>query len=186
MTLEKDGRIINAMYFGVAPADLGFYVGDTVDLLFNLEINDYKNVQSEQLNVKDARIAKSKTDAIEHIHRRYEEVRAGGAYLTAENFLPTRDDCAMVYTYLRKEYRNGNNSCGTEYTLKVLNSEHNCNMNYVKIKYIFEILNELKICDIFERHKDEYVYEVNFVANKTSIDKSSILKKLKSQCADRS
>ena len=50
---------------------------------------------------------------------------------------------------------------------------------------IFEILNELKICDVREIRKDEYVYEVNFQANKTSIDKSSILKKLKSQCVDR-
>ncbi len=185
MTLEKNGKIINAMYFGVAPADLGFYMGDTVDVLFNLDINDYKNIQSEQLNVRDARIAKTKTDAIKHIQRRYEEVRAGGAYLSSEDFLPTREDCAIVYTYLRKSYRSGMDSCSTFYTLKTLNAEQGCNINYVKIKYIFEIFNELKICDIRERFKDEYVFEVNFQANKTSIDKSSILKKLRSQCLDR-
>ena len=185
MTLEKDGKIINAMYFGVAPADLGFYMGDTVDVLFNLDINDYKNVQSEQLNIRDARIAKSKTDAIKHIQQRYEEVRAGGSYISSEDFLPTREDCAVVYTYLRKSYRSGMDSCSTLYTLKTLNSEPGCNINYVKIKYIFEIFNELKICDIRERFKDEYVFEVNFQANKTSIDKSSILKKLRSQCSDR-
>ena len=117
--------------------------------------------------------------------RRYEEVRSGGTYTVAENCLPTRDDCAAVYTYLRREYRNGQCSCGIDFTLKVLGYEQNRQINYVKLKYIFEILNELKICDIIERRKDEYVYEVNFQANKTSIDKSSILKKLRSQCIDR-
>ena len=185
LTIEKDGKIINAMYFGMAPADLNFYIGDTIDVLFNLEINDYKNVQSEQLNVRDARIAKSLVDEVERIHRRYDEVRSGGAHTVSENFIPTRDDCATVYTYLRREYRNGQCVCDVDFALKVLNHENNRNINYVKLKYIFEIFNELKICDVIERRKDEYVYEVNFQANKTSIDKSSILKKLKSQCTDR-
>ena len=185
MTLEKNGKYINAMYFGVAPIDLGFFVGDKIDLLFNLDINDYKNVLSEQLTVRDARIAKSCTDVIEHAHRRFEEVRAGGTHTSEEDFVPTREDCAIVYTYLRREYRNGQYSCDLDFTLKLINQECGGKMNYVKLKYIFEILNELKICDIREGRRDEYVYEVNFQANKTSIDKSSILKKLKSQCADR-
>ena len=148
-------------------------------------MNDYRNTLSEQLTVRDARVAKSSTDAIKEAHSRYEEVRAGGSYKSEENFLPTRDDCAAVYTYLRREYRNGQCRCDLDYALKVINQECGGKMNYVKLKYIFEIFNELKICDIRESRKDEYFYEVNFQANKTSIDKSSILKRLRSQCADR-
>lgn len=186
MTLEKDGKLINAMYFGIAPLDLGFFAGDKVDVLFNLDINDYRNILSEQLTVRDARIAKSRTDEAKRLRRRYDEVRAGGSYYTAEDFLPSRADCAAVYTYLRREYRNGRCSCDTELTLKILSHDESVSINYVKLKYIFEIFNELKICDVIERKRDQYDYEVNFQANKTSIDKSSILKKLRSQCCDRS
>ena len=185
MTLEKDGKFINAMYFGVAPLDLGFFVGDKIDVLFNLDVNDYRNTLSEQLTVRDARIAKSSTDAIKRAKDRYEDVRAGGSYKSSEDFLPSRDDCAVVYTYLRREYRNGQCRCHLDYALKAINQECGGKMNYVKLKYIFEILNELRICDIRETRSDEYFYEVNFQANKTSIDKSSILKRLKSQCTDR-
>jgi single-stranded-DNA-specific exonuclease len=185
MTVEKDGKYINAMYFGVAPLDLGFFVGDKIDILFNLDVNDYRNTLSEQLTVRDARIAKSSTDAIKRSKSRYEEVRAGGSYRIDEDFLPSRDDCAAVYTYLRREYRNGQCRCIVDYALKAINHECGGKMNYVKLKYIFEIFNELKICDIRESRNDEYFYEVNFQANKTSIDKSSILKRLRSQCADR-
>jgi hypothetical protein len=58
-------------------------------------------------------------------------------------------------------------------------------INYVKLKYIFEIFNELQICDIVELDKDIYRFEVIFRAARTSIDKSAILKKLKTQCIDR-
>ena len=58
-------------------------------------------------------------------------------------------------------------------------------INYIKLKYIFEIFNELRICEISELDRDIYSFQVVFQANKTSIDKSAILKKLKSQCIDR-
>ena len=46
-------------------------------------------------------------------------------------------------------------------------------------------MNELKICRIEELEPDLYRFEVFFNAAKTSIEKSSILKKLKSRCSDR-
>ena len=46
-------------------------------------------------------------------------------------------------------------------------------------------MNELKICRVEEIEPDIYKFEVIFNAAKTSITKSSILKKLKSRCSDR-
>jgi len=70
--------------------------------------------------------------------------------------------------------------------LKLINGASEGNeINYVKLKYILRILNELKICEIEELNEDIYRFSVLFHATKTSIDKSSILKKLRSQCSDR-
>jgi hypothetical protein len=69
--------------------------------------------------------------------------------------------------------------------LKELNRAGEREINYVKLKYIFEIFNELQICDVEELDKDIYRFEVLFRATRTSIDKSAILKKLKTQCVDR-
>ena len=52
--------------------------------------------------------------------------------------------------------------------------------------YIIRILNELKICRIENITDDIFNFEVFFSASKTNIEKSSILKKLKAQCQDRS
>ena len=185
LLVEKDGRAITAMYFGISESALGFECGDTIDLLFNIDINDYKDVVSTQMIVRDARLAKEYTDKLAAEKTRYSQVRGGDQYAFAEDFLPSREDCARVYTFLRKEYRNGNSLTDTKGVLRAINQQGQPEINYVKLKYIFEILNELNICEIAELDRDIYSFEVIFKANKTSIDKSSILKKLRSQCLDR-
>lgn len=183
--LEKDGISINAMYFGIGEGMLGFDSGDVIDLLFNIDINDYKNVQSAQMIIRDARPAESYTKKLEADKRRYCEVKDGAKYSYADGFIPDRDDCSRVYTFLRKEYRSGNSLTDTKSVLRALNEDGGREINYVKLKYIFEIFNELQICDIVELDKDIYRFEVIFRATRTSIDKSAILKRLKSQCIDR-
>ena len=183
--LEKDGVGINAMYFGVGGASLGFECGDLIDIVFNLDINDYKNVQTVQLIIRDTRLAYTYTKRLEEEKSRYVQVKSGGEHSVAEDFVPTRDDCARVYTLLRKEYRTGNTLTDTKTVLKMLNQSGTKYINYVKLKYIFDIFNELQICSVSELGEDIYSFEVMFQASKTSIDKSALLKRLKAQCSDR-
>ena len=183
--LEKDGISINAMYFGVGAGMLGFESGDLIDVLFNVDLNDYKNVQSAQMIVRDARLSNTYTTNLLYQKSRFAQLRAGGNYRFDENFLPDREDCSRVYTHLRKEYRNGNSVTDTKNVLKALNGGEEREINYVKLKYIFEIFNELQICNITELDRDIYRFEVIFRATRTSIDKSAILKRLKTQCIDR-
>jgi hypothetical protein len=58
-------------------------------------------------------------------------------------------------------------------------------IGYIKMKYILRIFNELKICEVEEIDNDLYCFAIHFNASKTNIERSSILKKLKSQCRDR-
>ena len=69
--------------------------------------------------------------------------------------------------------------------IKLVNVYDRPQINYIKLKYILKIMNELKICSIEEIDNDIFKFEIYFNAAKTSIEKSSILKKLKSRCSDR-
>jgi single-stranded-DNA-specific exonuclease len=183
--LEKNGAAANAMFFGMGEGMLGFESGDLIDLLFNVDINDYKNVQTAQMIVRDAKLAESYSKRIENEKNRYNELRGGARYYSNEDFVPDRDDCSRVYTLLRREYRLGNSVTDIQSVLRDLNQGAQRQINYVKLKYIFEIFNELQICDIVELDKDIYRFQVIFRATRTSIDKSAILKRLKTQCIDR-
>ena len=104
----------------------------------------------------------------------------------AEDVIPDREDFATVYKLLRREYRHENSMTDRKTIMKQLSLLRDCKpINYIKLKYILRILNELKICEIEEIEDDIYRFSVIFNASKTSIDKSSILKKLKSRCTDR-
>ncbi len=185
LLLQKDGVSVTAMYFGVGGTLLGFDVGDTVDLLFNLDINDYKNVLSAQMLVRDVKISFAYAEQLLAEQKKYKEIHGGALFSESEDFIPDRDDCARVYTFLRREYRQENGSLDIRSIMREVNTPSVPVINYVKMKYILDILNELKICSIEEISNDIYRFEVIFRASKTSIEKSSILKKLKLQCKDR-
>ncbi len=185
LILERDGASVCGMYFGVSASELSFDVGDKIDLLFNLDINDYKNIRSVQMIIQDARLSENQERILFDGKRRYEEINAGAEYSPEEDVIPTRDDFAAVYTALRREYRMGTNVLDNRTIMKLVNSYDRPSINYIKLKYILRIMNELQICGIEEIDKDIYRFEIFFNATKTSIDKSSILKKLKSRCSDR-
>lgn len=176
---------MTGMYYGVGEIDLTVRTGDSVDVLFNVEINDYKNVQSVQMIVKDIRLSEQFVAHRNAEKERYEEIRRGADFLCRENVLPDRDDFARIYTLLRREFRAGNSVLDLATIMKMVNHSDEEPLNYIKCKYMLRILNELKICEIEELDSDIYRFHVFFHASKTSIEKSSILKKLKSQCKDR-
>ena len=185
LILEKDGISVSGMYFGVSASELGFEAGDRIDLLFNVDINDYNNVKSVQMIVQDARLSESYTKTVSDGRKRYEEICGGAMYTPEEDVIPTRDDFAAVYTVLRKEFRAGMSVLDCKTLIKLVNSYDRPEINYIKLKYILRIMNELKICSVEDIGDDIFKFEIFFNAAKTSIDKSSILKKLKSRCSDR-
>ncbi len=185
LLLEKDGICLTGMYYGVGEGALGFETGDTVDVFFNVEINDYKNVRTVQMIVKDIRLSEQFVKKMSDEKARYEAVAAGESFVMADDFIPDRSDFARVYTMLRREFRAGNSVLDLKTILKLVNHTDETPINYTKCKYILRILSEFNICEIEEIDTDLYRFAVLFRATKANIEKSSILKKLKSQCIDR-
>jgi hypothetical protein len=116
---------------------------------------------------------------------KYDRISAGETYRAEEDIIPTRDDFASVYVSLRHEFRSGVSIMDMRTILKLVNSSGAARINYVKLKYILRIMNELQICNVVEIDEDIFKFEFFFNTAKTNIEKSSILKKLKSQCVNR-
>lgn len=187
LLLTKDGKTVTAVYFGIAPTQLHVVVNERVDVLFQLNINEYQGERSLQMIVQDIRLAVSYVNEQKELHARYEELRGGATYDETEEpkIVPTREDFAIVYTYLRREFRQGNHVIPERALLAALENTEHGEINYIKLKFILRILEELNICGVTELEHGFYMFDVCFTASKTSIDKSSILRKLKSQCRRR-
>ena len=182
LVLLKDGMTFTAMYFGIGEGELSCVEGDVIDVLFNIDVNEYRGVRSVQLILHDIVSCKSFENKFAQDKARYDEIRTGEKYLPEEDILPDRDDFAKVYTVLRREFRVGVSVLDVREMLRLFESEAGSNINYIKLKFVLRILNELQICEIEEIDEDIYRFDIFFNANKTSIEKSSILKKLRGQC----
>ena len=180
LILEKDGISMVAVWFGTEHTSIPFEIGDRLDVMFQLNINEFQNVTSLQMIVQDIQLSKVYEESFMDAWERYEKIRAGAPITADEDVIPTRQDMACVYTLLRREYQVGHTYFPIRRILSLI-AQQGTPLGYYKLKTIIRIMQELNICDITEPMRDCFVFDFYFNPTKTSIDKSSILKKLKLQ-----
>ncbi len=181
LILESDGIEMTAVWFGVGESAFAFSLYEYVDVLFQLNVNEYQNVTSLQMIVQDMHRAEAYEAVYLRNVARYEEIRAGASYDADEAVLPDRNDIAAVYTVLRREFRSGHTVFTMRRILALLESSGVMGINYIKLKFIIRIMQELQICGVTEPDSDHYMFEFDYRAEKTNIERSSILHKLKTQ-----
>lgn len=187
LMLAKNGNIHQAVWFGMPTARFPFAVGDSVDILFQLNINEYQNVRTLQLILQDVRQSVASRDVCAKEQIRYGQIIEGAKIYESENVIPSRDDIARVYTLLRHDARMGINTFSNRDLMAKVNFLDNTNhIGYIKMKFILQILDELRVCNISEPGADIYVVEIDFDAPKTNIESSALLRRLRSQLCDAS
>lgn len=179
---EQSGHTINAVMFHKSYLNLNIKENDIVDLLFTIDINKFNNVESVQMIIQDIKHSEDYISYFKRENEIYSSIRKGESYHENDGIFPTRDDFVTVYSLLRKEFRMGNDMMTEVEIYHKLALIKNCHIRLAKLKVILEVLNELKICTIDEVTPGIYQFDIYFNSEKTSIEKSSILKKLKNQC----
>ena len=86
-----------------------------------------------------------------------------------------------VYTLLRRDFRAGQRVFRQRALLHEIRNAGTA-MSYARLKYTLRIMNELNICRITETAEDEYFVDIYFTQNKAVIERSSILRTLRSRC----
>lgn len=179
---EKNGQTINAVMFQKSYLNLNIKENDVVDVLFTLDINKFNNTESLQMIIQDIKHSKEYLEQFAHEITLYQAIKQGEKFLEKEGLIPDRNDFVAVYSLLRGEYRLGNDMMSDMEIYHKLSYSKNTDVRLAKLKIILDIMNELNICSIEEVSSGIYQYEIYFNAEKTSIEKSSILKKIKNQC----
>ncbi len=178
----SDGvRSLYALRFSTTKEAFGLHEGDRVDLLCTVDINEFRDVRSVQLIVQDHKPSARFEGEYERQVARYHAVRGGDSFTPEEGLLPDREDCAQVYTVLRREFRGGHDRFTERELWSLVNAGAPRPIHFGCLKHVLEIFHELRICGV-EELENGYRFDVYFNASRTNIEKSSILKKLKGQC----
>lgn len=173
LQLTNSNSHISAMKFFCSSTEFPYVVGDYVDLAVTLDVNVYKNTETLSVIVKDIKF--SNVDNINYLKslRLFESFCKGEALSKDElsALIPTREDFAMVYRYLKQ-------NSATHYPIEVLAHRLNDKLTYGKIKVIFEAMNELGLVAIYEDMK-RFEFRLLNVNGKVDLESSAIIKQLK-------
>ena len=173
LSLNRAGSQLVALKFSTSLQKFDFEIGDTVDLAVNLGVNVYNNIESVSIIIRDIKFSDFDYEYNISAKEIFEAFCRGDdiSKEAAELILPTRDEFAVVYRFLRQ---NGKFSHSIDTLLYRLQS----NINYGKLRVILECMNELGLIRIFEGIYgcDIQLCEIN---GKVSLSDSLIIQKLK-------
>ncbi len=177
LMLSRDDAVFPALCFGTSAKELDIVRGDKVDVLFNIDVNEYQNVKTLQFIVRDIRLSGKDLHAFESQSTVYDAIQSGEDIPYGDEVVPVRDEFASVYNYLRKNNREGYEMSGVR-TVSL-----NSGIGVAKLKFIVDIFAEMGIIDLEKNNDEVFSYKMNDLDKKIDLDKSRILQKLKEKMA---
>ncbi len=182
--LEKDGTSFGAVMFNASYEAFNLAVGERVDILFQLEINEYNHTKSLQLMVRELRRSASLEAEIAHMKARYEEIKAGATFAAHEAFLPAREHFARLYMVLRNLEGTGRNMISEIQLYHMVAGADGAGINYVRFLLMLDILQEMHLCEIDYTTPALLEFRICPTKEKVDLETSSILASLRARLAD--
>ena len=182
LVIERDNVTFYAMYFNTTPYQFGYAEGDRIDMMFTLDINEYRNLRTLQLMVQEVRLSESYVHSLETEKKRLSEIRGGASFSPEENFLPCRDDVAVVYSYLRTQFRLGHEILSERLILSAMNMSSQTPIGYGKFFCAVDVLEDLRLCSVIPQEEGYYKVEIFRHSGKTPLESSAVLRALRKQC----
>ena len=173
---------LSAMYFSNSPESLNIFVGDKVDLLFNIDVNEWGGRESAQLIVRDIKPSASEKEKYQKERVRFEEIKNGQPFSERENILPDKADFAAVYRFIQSSVRQGTDTIShRDLISRIKASEAGCNIGYIKLKLIIMVFTELNIVGIENLADETYKFKLHYSTTKVQLERSNLLRRLRSQ-----
>lgn len=179
-TLRCGENVYTALWFSRVRTSIDLYVGDVVDVAFQMSINDFRGRKSVQLIVKDMMLSNKEEEISDFDKAEFTRIMNGGSFKREDGYMPARDDFAKVYLYLKRRCDQlRDDRMGVREIIKVFAGK----IGYVKTKLILEILADggLITMEKSAQCDDNIHITVNFVRSKTDLEKIPTCVRLKMQ-----
>lgn len=180
--LEKDGTLLNAVMFHANYEAFGYNPGEKIDILFNVDINEYNGSRTVQLILRDTRYSEAYSEEVRRQNERYREIIDGAAFSQKEAILPSREEFAAVYRILRARTCDAIGEISENQLFSLVKTAPATRMSRIKLRIILDVLNEMKLCKIEYREFDLVEFNVDLSAAKVDLESSPLLCRLRQQC----
>ena len=117
---EDDTITRTPMVFGCHTEDFAYRAGDLIDLVYTLEVNEFRGERTAQMLVSDLHPAIDGNTFENRQTQAYRQIQSGTVVLpegclTASDMIPGREDCRAIWMYLREVTGGGVESASVFY-----------------------------------------------------------------------
>ena len=181
LTIEKNGHRATALYFGMPADKFGFSEGDTVDLMCNMDINDFRGTLSVQIIVKDVRMCSA--DCVEKANNIevFRNILDNSEIVVDDEHIPGMIDFRSAFLYLKTIM----NDYDSAFVIDVWQASRNLSNSYnircssLKLNIILEVFNEMKLINLVQTNAESATLSVMKTEEKVNLESSSFLSRLK-------
>lgn len=177
LRLQKDGRVLDAIFFSVSPADAALCPGDRVDAAFCPQINEFQDQRSVQLQLLDLHPAQTRAQRERGLYTRF----VGGAAVTAreaKDLLPSREEFADLWRYLQFQVRTRECVEDTpDHLARAVSGAFARRESPLRIMVCLNVMSELGLICL-ERTADRLHISVNPVTRKVDLRQAVLMRRL--------
>lgn len=172
--VDFGGREQRILHFGSAYGDFGYNTGDKLDLLVNLEINEYNDTKSISAQVRDIRTAGFSEDKYFAAKNTYESIKRGEAVdkKLLVRIIPENGQIKTVYDIIRSQSMEN----GAVSIPNVFGPAMQKQLNYCLTCVILDIFEEF---NLIKKDIIHNTLTLQPAAKKVDLTKSLILQNLK-------
>ncbi|MBQ3183223.1 MAG: single-stranded-DNA-specific exonuclease RecJ [Clostridia bacterium] len=178
--ITKGNRAFGCVYFGMSPEEASFKKGDKVDVVFSLEINEYKGITTPQINIRHILPDRKTVEKYEGQKQLYRQIKNGARYKITDEILPSRKEFAALYTYIKRCEKKGMFTLNELISQAGLTGEN----RICKLRFMLDVFTEMKLLTVDKSEDDfevKYKITLRFVRGKVNLDKSIVLQNLRSK-----
>lgn len=183
LRLSRDGYSLSAIFFSTTALQASVALGDSVEIAFTPQINEFRGNRSVQLNLVDIRPACVHRDLCRADERLYQHYRAGGLQPEeAGDLLPSRREFVALWRYLVSHCRDGalDDTCSCLSRKVSRYAGAPCRPGRTRI--CLDVFHELGLLSLIEHQRQLHIH-LTSDGRKVNLDESVIIRKLKQRKA---
>jgi ssDNA-specific exonuclease RecJ len=174
--VKKDGKSFTALYFNKTPDVFSFVSGQTADLAFNLEINEFRGQRNAQLNIRDMKMS---GETAAYVNRQAKDyLRAIASFVISKENLPDMQALRSAFIYLRSALKE-------KEELDILKTSRNISRDFsieitpCMLNIMLDVFEEMGLAEIKRETLNDVCVKLINVSGKVNIENSKLLTKLK-------
>lgn len=185
LIIEKDGCLATALYFGMSAERFAFSEGDSVDIMCNMDMNDFRGTLSVQVVIKDIRMCEYDCLEKENNIKLFSEIQNENSTpcLNSDD-IPGMNDFRSAFLYFKTCSCNSDMPLSVDiwHTSRKISKQYNVNCSSLKLSIILEVFNEMKLIELVQNDGDAAILSVLKTEGKVNLEESQFLSKIKKYC----